>query len=90
MSVEIEISSIFGRYTDNHLNITVEGKTIRECLHDLVRQFPDLKKILLDKDGNLLHAYDIYINGENLYPKDMTKPVKNGDKLNVVFIIHGG
>jgi len=90
MSVEIEISPIFGRYTDNHLNITVEGKTIRECLQDLVRQFPDLKKVLLDKDGNLLHAYDIYFNGENLYPKDMAKPVKDGDKLNVVFIIHGG
>jgi molybdopterin converting factor small subunit len=90
MSVEIEISPIFGRYTDDHLNITVAGKTIRECLRDLVRQYPKLEKILLDKDGNLLHSYDIYVNGENLYPKDMTKPVKDGDKLNVVFIIHGG
>jgi molybdopterin converting factor small subunit len=90
MSVEIEISSIFGRYTNNNLNIKVEGKTIHECLQDLVRQYPDLKKILLDKDGNLLHAYDLYINGENAYPREMTKPVKDGDKLNVVFIIHGG
>jgi molybdopterin converting factor small subunit len=90
MSVEIEISSIFGRYTDNNLNIQVEGKTVRECLQNLVRQYPDLKKILLDKDGNLLHAYDLYINGESAYPREMTKPVKDGDKLNVVFIIHGG
>jgi molybdopterin converting factor small subunit len=90
MSVEIEISPIFGRYTNNILNMKVEGKTVRECLHDLVRQFPDLKKMLLDKDGNLMHSYDFYINGENVYPKDMMKPLKDGDKLNVVFIIHGG
>jgi molybdopterin converting factor small subunit len=68
----------------------VEGKTVRECLHDLVRQFPNLKKMLLDKDGNLMHSYDFYINGENVYPKDMNKPLKDGDKLNVIFIIHGG
>ena len=90
MSVEIEISSIFGRYTNNDLNMKVEGKTVGECLHDLVSQFPDLKKMLLDKDGNLMHSYDFYINGESVYPKRNDKPVKDGDKLNVVFIIHGG
>ena len=76
MSVDVEISPIFGRYTNNVLNMKVEGKTVRECLHDLVRQFPKLKKMLLDKDGNLMHSYDFYINGENVYPKDMSKPLK--------------
>jgi len=90
MSVDVEISSIFGRYTDNVLNMKVEGKTVRECLHDLVRQFPRLKKMLLDKDGNLMHSYDFYINGESVYPRDMNKPLKTGDKLNVLFVIHGG
>jgi molybdopterin converting factor small subunit len=90
MSVELEISPIFGRYTDNHLNIQVKGKTVRECLHDLVRQFPNLKKMLLDKDGNLMHSYDFYINGESVYPKDMSTILKDGDKLHVLFVIQGG
>lgn len=90
MSVNVEISPIFGRFTNDVLNMKVEGKTVRECLHDLVRQFPDLKKMILDKDGNLMHSYDFYINGENVYPRDMSKSLKDGDKLNVVFIIHGG
>lgn len=90
MSVDVEISPIFGRYTNNVLNMKVEGKTVRECLHDLVRQFPDLEKMILDKDGDLMHAYDFYINGVNVYPRKMSKPLKSGDKLNVVFIIHGG
>jgi len=90
MSVNVEISPIFGMYTDNVLNMKVEGKTVRECLHDLVRQFPKLKKLLLDKDGNLMHSYDFYVNEANVYPRDMSRPLNSGDKLNVVYIIHGG
>jgi molybdopterin converting factor small subunit len=90
MSVNVEISSVFGRYTGGVLNMKVEGKTVRECLHDLVRQFPDLKRMLLNKDGNLMHAYDFFINGESVYPKDMNLPLKDGDKLNVIYVIHGG
>lgn len=90
MSVDVEISSIFGMYTGGVLNMKVEGKTVRECLHDLVRQYPDLKRMLLNKDGNLMQAYDFYINGERVYPRDMNTPLKDGDKLNVLYVIHGG
>ena len=90
MSVEIELSSILGRYTDNHLNIQTEGNTVGECLNDLVRQFPNIKKLLLDKDGKLLRSYDVFINGESAYPQEMTRRVKDGDKVNVMMLIHGG
>jgi molybdopterin converting factor small subunit len=70
--------------------MTVEGKIVREALHDLARQFPKLKKILLDKEGNLMHSYDFFINGESVYPRDMARPLKDGDKLNILFVIHGG
>lgn len=90
MSVEIELSSIFARYSNNQLNIKVEGNTIGECLNDLVRQFPKLKKMLLNREGNLYNTYDVFINGESARPIEMTKPVKDGDKLNIVFIIQGG
>lgn len=90
MSVEIELSPIFARYSNNQLNTKVEGNTIGECLNDLVKQFPKLKKILLNREGNLYHTYDVYINGENARPIEMKKPVQEGDKLNIVFIIQGG
>ncbi len=90
MSVDVEISSIFGRYTGDVLNMKVEGKTVRECLHDLVKQFPRLKRMLLDTHGDLMHSYDFFINGASVYPKDMNLPLKDGDKLNVLYVIHGG
>ena len=90
MSINIEISSIFGRYTNNQLVIPVKGNTVGECVQDLVGQYPDLKKVLLNQQGNLLYSYEVYINGESAYPNEMAKPVKDGDKLNIVMIIHGG
>jgi len=90
MSVEVELSSIFGQYTGGQVNVKVKGKTVRECLHDLVRQHPKLKKMLLTEEGDLMSLYDFYINGQSVYPKAMNTRLKDGDKLNVLYVIHGG
>ncbi len=90
MSVDIEISSIFARYANNQTNVKATGDTVGECLRDLARQYPDFGKMLLDKNGELSASFDIFVNGENAYPNPMTWPVKDGNKINVVMIIHGG
>ena len=90
MSVDIEISSIFSRYTNNQTNLKVTGDTVGECLRDLARQYPDFGKMILDKSGELSASFDIFINGESAYPNTMTWPVKGGDKLHVIMLIHGG
>ena len=90
MSIEVEISPVFARYADNQASVTVKGKTVGECLQDLVRQHPDLKKIILTREGKLQHSFDVFINGENAYPGEMEKPVRDGDKIHVVLLIHGG
>ena len=90
MSVEVELSSILARYTNNQLVAKVKGSTVGECLDNLVKKFPNLKKFLFNKYGKLSHAFDVYVNGESAYPQELSKPVKNGDKLNIVFLIHGG
>ena len=90
MSVSIELSSAFGVFTDNVLTTKVEGKTVKEVLHGLAQQFPKLGKVLLNKDGNLMQTYDYFINGENVFPKNMAAPLKDGDLLNILYLIHGG
>lgn len=90
MGATVEVSSIFGRYTDNHLSTPVAGKTIGECLDDFLSKYPDMKKIVLDKNGKLRHAYDIYVNGKSVYPLKMDMQVKDDDKLNLIMLIQGG
>ena len=90
MSIELQISSVFARYADNKTVLTVSGNTVGECLEDLVNQYPELRKVFLDKDGNILHSYDVYLNGKSAYPKEMPKLVKDGDKLHIIPVIYGG
>ena len=90
MSVDIKISSIFARYTDNRMDLKAEGKTVGECLRDLARQYPDFEKVIFDKNGNLLPSFDIFVNGESVYPHTITHPVKDGDKLHIVLLVYGG
>lgn len=90
MSIEIQLSSVFARYAGKQNIVTVKGSTVGECLEDLFNQIPELRKMLLDKDSNLRRVYDIYINGTSAYPQEMAKPVKDGDKLHIIPVIHGG
>jgi molybdopterin converting factor small subunit len=90
MSVSVEISSIFTRYTGNRTDLKTEGKTVGECLRDLARQYPDFGKMIIDKNGELVPAFDIFVNGEDTYPRTMSYPVKDGDKISIIMLIHGG
>jgi hypothetical protein len=90
MSVNVELSSAFGVFTDNVLVANVEGKTVREVLHGLTQKFPKLTRVLLNQDGDLMQTYDFFINGQSVYPKIMTTPLNSGDTLNILYLIHGG
>lgn len=72
------------------MNFRVEARTVGEALHQLGKESPGLKKLFLDKEGNLVQGYDVFVNGESAYPETMIKPVKDGDKLNIVMLIYGG
>ena len=90
MSIKVEISPIFAQHTDNRLEFRLKGSTVGECLDQLIKQFPGMKSALFDQSGRLYRYIDIYINGESAYPDELAKPVKNGDKLNVLILVAGG
>ena len=90
MSIEIELSSIFAPYTGNQRVIQAQGSTVGEGVNDLIKQFPKLKRILLDNKGQLHRSFDVYVNGESAYPQRQDKPIKDGDKINIVYLIQGG
>ena len=70
--------------------VEVSGSTVGECLHHVVKQFPNMKKQLFTKTGNLFDNILISVNGESAYPEQLAKPVKDGDELKIVFMISGG
>jgi molybdopterin converting factor small subunit len=90
MSIEVKLSPFLTPYANKQEVVKVKGSTVGECLNHLAGQFPDLKSKLFDNKGKIPHYYDVYINGENSYPEELAKPVQNGDKLQLVWLIHGG
>jgi len=90
MSVRINLHPNLYQYTGDQAIVEVNGNTVGQCLKDLVKQFPELKKGLFSKDGKLLNYVDIYVNQESSYPEELAKPVKDGDELYIAFMIARG
>jgi MoaD family protein len=70
--------------------IDVRGSTVGECLNQVVKRFPSIKKQLFTSTGELFNNVLISVNGESAYPEQLAKPVKDGDELKIVFMISGG
>lgn len=90
MSVKIDIPSYLQPFTSNLAAVEASGSTVGECLNHLVKQFPDMKKMLLAKNGKLFNYVDIYVNNEDAYPDELAKAVKDGDELYILYLIGGG
>ncbi len=46
MSIKIDIPSHLQPFTNNLAVVEVSGSTVGECLNHLVKQFPDVAKLL--------------------------------------------
>ncbi len=89
MTIKISLHQTHRRYTDGKEIIEVEGKTVGECLKELVKKYPPLDKEIFKK-GKLNSLIDIYIDGASAYPNEMARPVKDGDEISLVYMISGG
>ncbi len=70
--------------------VAVEGKTVGECLNELVKQFPDMEKALFSKKDRLLNVIEIFVNETSAYPNELLKPVRDGDEIHIVVMLAGG
>ena len=90
MSVYINLHKTHRRYTNGEERIEVEGENVGECLRDLVSKYPPLEKEIFVKGGKLSPVMEIYLNGESTYPKELEKEVKDGDVINLIYMLAGG
>ncbi len=91
MSVTINILHLSLRQlADNHSVVQTEGKTIGECLDDLIKQFPEIQRGLFDREGRLLAYVYFYVNGKGAYPTNLSEPIKDGDELTISLLLAGG
>lgn len=90
MSIKVDIPSYLQSLTGNMEVVEIAGSTVGECLSQLVKQFPDVEKMLFARNGKLFDYVGIYINKEDAYPDELARAVKDGDELKILYIIGGG
>jgi molybdopterin converting factor small subunit len=62
----------------------------RWCLGDLERQFPDVRRWLYDKQGELRPEVIFFVNGERAFTKDLGSPLQDGDEVYLMLAVAGG
>lgn len=87
MSIKANIPSYLQHFSNEMEVVKVNGTTVGECLGHLVEQFPSFEKIIFTIDGKLSSFLAVYVNGEDSYPEELAKPVKDGDKLSMVMVL---
>lgn len=90
MSILVEVPGVFRSYLNGEKTASAEGSTVGECLRYFSSKFPKTKDMLIDDEGNLQRHFDVYLNGESVHSSGLDTPVNDGDRLDLVYIIHGG
>jgi len=86
MPVKINVDSRFWGGIEGKARIfEVEGKTVQECLRQLVEKDPSLKTTIFDGSGDLTAVCFLTINLAPLMVGRLEKEVKDGDVIGLVF-----
>ena len=90
MPVSVYIHTTHRQFTNGLEVVFVEGNTVGECLTHLVQQYPGMEKALFAKKDKLLNVVEVFVNDATAYPNELAKPVKDGDKINLLVMLAGG
>ena len=90
MAVTIHIPLIY-RYLSNDVEtLQVEGKTVGECFHQLIKSFPQMRNAIFNEKGELQNLLEIFLNSKSAYPDELAHPTKDGDEIYITTILSGG
>jgi molybdopterin converting factor small subunit len=70
--------------------LRLEGKTVGECLADLVRRYPQAKPLMFDANGRLLKRFHVFVNQESMFKASFDRAVSDKDELILVVLAVAG
>ncbi len=79
------------KFTNNTAKIRINGHTVAEGLNELITNFPDLKKHLLDENGQIRSFVNIFVGDSDIrdLQQDQTQ-IKEESLVSIVPAIAGG
>ncbi|WP_207493325.1 MoaD/ThiS family protein [Aridibaculum aurantiacum] len=79
------------KFTNNSAKLQVQATTIKETVDELILNFPDLKKHLLDDQGNIRSFVNIFVGNDDI--RDLQQEntaVKEETVISIIPAIAGG
>jgi molybdopterin converting factor small subunit len=90
MSIEIILPPVLQPLTGDAKKTIVSGKTVGDCLKNLVKQYREIGAKLFSANGKLLNGINVYLNAESIAGEPLSLPVQDGDKIYISFMVLGG
>ncbi|MBN9349219.1 MAG: molybdopterin-synthase adenylyltransferase MoeB [Chitinophagaceae bacterium] len=79
------------KFTNGQSKLETKGSTVKENIDDLVLSFPDLKKNLIDENGNIRGFVNIFVGDDDIRNLQQgNTPVKPETTLSIIPTIAGG
>jgi len=79
------------KFTNNTARINIKAGNVKGVVDELTLNFPDLKKHLLDEQGNIRSFVNVFVGDEDIrdLQQDQT-PIKEETIISIVPAIAGG
>ena len=88
MGVKVKLDFILQEFAGDKDKVEVNGTTVMQCVEDLIKRFPRMRKRLFDKDGIIIPM--VLINNKVLTLEELNRPVTENDELWLFNMLEGG
>ena len=91
MSIQFKIPKLLQEKTDGAVIIAVQGGSVQECIADLIRRYPGLEGMILDREDGILLKWMVYISNKGaVSSNELSYQVKDGDIITLLPMVAGG
>jgi len=88
--MQFHVPPFLKHLTNGVTEVEVAGATLGECLDAFVKRFPLAETLLFDERGRLHGYIEISVNGISAFPEELTRPVREGDTISMMYLMAGG
>lgn len=86
----VRLAPVLRQYANRAKQVSAEGSTLAEVLHDLYQQYPDIKG-QIQPDEELSRFVNIYVNDQDVrFLQKLDTPVGPGDTVILLPAMAGG
>ncbi len=90
-SVTVRVPAALLSRTGNRQSVTVAGRTVREIIDALERDYPGLRFNVCHETGEIRPYVNIFVQAENVrYLQGLDTPVPAGTTVHIVHSVAGG